>query len=115
MTKVYASKPTEDRATRNCLDPWFYAMITSDSAVKPCCLRAPVGNLSEGHFAAIMNGSAIKEVRRQLVNGELDGPCSFCPLKPLIGVQEFRLRLQFELAEASHRVLAVDPSPAVRE
>ncbi len=101
MTKIYATRPSDDRETRNCRDPWFYAMITAQGGVKPCCVREPVGFLSEGQLSTLVEGSVIKKLRSQLLTGALDETCRLCPQKPLISLREFRLLLRAALVNCS--------------
>jgi hypothetical protein len=106
--KVYALSPRAERSTRDCLDPWFFAMVTSSREVKPCCWGPPVGVLSDGvSLSALLDGPEIRELRRQLLAGELAQACITCPNRTLTDPDTLRRRVRAELKQA-----VVDQPPA---
>ena len=103
MTKIYTIEPTPDRATRNCLDPWLFAMVDSTRGIRPCCARQPIGSISrDSPLTETLNGPEIRELREQLLTGQLDASCRACPHKSLIDVRALRLRVRAELVRTQH-------------
>jgi hypothetical protein len=45
----------------------------------------------------ILNGPEIRELRRQLLTGELDEACTVCPNRPLTDPETLRNRVRSEL------------------
>jgi MoaA/NifB/PqqE/SkfB family radical SAM enzyme len=83
--------------TRNCLDPWFFAMVRADAQVMPCCYHPVIGSLKEKPLGAILNGEAAVTLRRQLMTGELCDSCIGCPARPIVGVKKFEATLAAEV------------------
>jgi MoaA/NifB/PqqE/SkfB family radical SAM enzyme len=101
--KFYAAPPTADKSTRDCLDPWFMIYISADRTVKPCCPHGPVGVLSDDTtLTDILNGPEMRELRRSLLEGDLDGECASCPTRPLTDPESLRRKLRVQLARAAH-------------
>jgi hypothetical protein len=101
--KFYAVAPTPEKSTRDCLDPWFMIYVTADRTVKPCCPHSAIGVLSdEVSLSDILNGPGIREVRRRLLEGELDAECANCPTRPLTDPESLRRKVRVRLARAAH-------------
>ena len=101
--KFYAVAPTPEKSTRDCLDPWFMIYVTADRTVKPCCPHSAIGVLSEEvSLSDILNGPGIREVRRRLLEGELDAECANCPTRPLTDPESLRRKVRVRLARAAH-------------
>ena len=99
--KFYAAQPTPDKSTRDCLDPWFFAYVSANRTVKPCCPHGPIGVLSDDvSLAEILNGPEIQELRRSLLTGELDSDCANCPTRPLTDPGSLREKLLARMATA---------------
>ena len=101
--KFYAVAPTPEKSTRDCLDPWFMIYVAADRTVKPCCPHSAIGVLSdEVSLSDILNGPGIREVRRRLLEGELDAECANCPTRPLTDPESLRRKVRVRLARAAH-------------
>ena len=104
--KFYAAQPTPDKSTRDCLDPWFFAYVSANRTVKPCCPHGPIGVLSDDvSLAEILNGPEIQELRRSLLTGELDADCANCPTRSLTDPESLRRRLRVQLTRAMHEAV----------
>ncbi|GJL53169.1 MAG: hypothetical protein NPIRA02_03010 [Nitrospirales bacterium] len=80
---AYSVSPKSGQ-TRDCLDPWNYAIVRADGNVSPCCQREPVGSLASGQsINDILNNFSIKRLRQNLLSGDLDEGCRFCVSRPL--------------------------------
>jgi hypothetical protein len=96
---LYQVPPNQEKPTRDCLDPWFFAMLDSRRALNPCCYHPPVGTLSPGQsLEQVLEGPAMRELRRQLLTGELNEYCRQCPARALTDLASLRSRLRAELA-----------------
>jgi hypothetical protein len=77
--------------------------VTADRTVKPCCPHSAIGVLSdEVSLSDILNGPGIREVRRRLLEGELDAECANCPTRPLTDPESLRRKVRVRLARAAH-------------
>jgi hypothetical protein len=77
--------------TRDCLDPWNFALFRADGRVHPCCAHSPIGDLRQNLPAdAVLNGPAVKALRQRILTGALDPECSSCHYHPLVSVETFR-------------------------
>jgi hypothetical protein len=104
--KFYAAAPTAEKSTRDCLDPWFMIYVTADRTVKPCCPHSAIGVLSDDvSLSEILNGPGIREVRRSLLEGELDAECASCPTRPLTDPESLRRKLRIQLARAAREAV----------
>jgi SAM-dependent methyltransferase len=98
MTKTYALTPSAERSTRECLDPWFFVLIDAARRVKPCCWHPPVTTLPPGaSLDAALDGPEIRELRRQLLDGDLNTHCRECPQRRLIDPAGLRRILYREI------------------
>jgi MoaA/NifB/PqqE/SkfB family radical SAM enzyme len=67
-----------------CAAPFQHGCILSDGTVVPCCLdvdgRMPLGNVAEQPFHAIWTGNAFRQLRLQMLTGELPAAsiCAAC-------------------------------------
>lgn len=102
MTKVYSLTPSTGRSTRDCLDPWFFAFITAGGMLHACCNRPAFAPLRrEERLSDVLNSDSIRELRRQLLSGELDEWCANCPAKGLTDVDALHLKVHVELTRLS--------------
>jgi hypothetical protein len=102
MSKMYALAPTKEKSTRDCIDPWLFAQITSEREVKPCCVMSALDVFSEGvPLSAVLDGPKFRELRRELLTGELGDACTACPVRPLTDVSSLRRRVRAELRTAA--------------
>lgn len=101
MTRTqYAAAPTDEMSTRHCLDPWFNAFLDSRRGVLPCCWHPAIGTLPiGGSLNDLLEGPAIREIRRQLLTGELNEYCRQCPARPLTTPDTLRYHLLEELTK----------------
>jgi hypothetical protein len=96
---IYHAPPNEEKPTRDCLDPWFFAMLDSRRRLQPCCYHPAIGTLGEGEsLEDLLEGPAMRELRRQLLTGELNEHCRQCPARALTDLASLRSRLRAELA-----------------
>ncbi len=97
---TYRILPTEQQSTRDCLDPWFFALLDSRRGLMPCCWHPPVGVLAVGQpLEELLDGPAIRELRRQLLTGELSESCTQCPARTLTDTGSLLRRLRTEMAK----------------
>lgn len=97
--QTFSRQPTRELSTRDCIDPWFFAMLTSGREVKACCWHPPVGVLAVGgNLDEILNGAAVRALRQQLLEGNLNKHCQSCPARPLTTPEALRKRIERELA-----------------
>lgn len=83
--------------TRDCIDPWSYLKVASNSGVMPCCRTPrPVGFLSDGlNLGDILNNSEMMRFRESLLTGELKDVCRTCNIRGWteIGKLKFKVNL----------------------
>jgi hypothetical protein len=97
--------PAADR-TRDCLDPWTMALVKVDGTVSLCCWGRPVGKLSESSLQSVVTGPRAREVREQLLRGNLQEDCLRCPGRGWSTPSRLRERLQaFQRAENERRAM----------
>jgi hypothetical protein len=96
MSRItFSAAPTEEQSTRDCLDPWFFVLFKSTREVLPCCWHPAIGTLPPGgSIDEILDGPEIRELRRQLLAGELNIHCKACPARGLTDPKSLRQRLQ---------------------
>ena len=108
--KVYFIEPTAEQSTRDCLDPWFFALFNSRRGLQPCCWHPPVCTVPVGaSLSEALDGPEMREVRRQLLTGELNQHCIECPSRPLTDTASLRERVRRELAR---ELAESSPEPA---
>ncbi|HYH21175.1 MAG TPA: SPASM domain-containing protein [Azospirillum sp.] len=110
--RTYALDPTAEASTRDCLDPWFFALLDSRRNLQPCCWRPPIGRLEPGQpLDALLDGPEMRALRRRLLDGDLDAHCAQCPNRALTTPANLRRRVRHELA-AEHARLAAGQDEA---
>jgi len=67
--------------TRDCVDPWTYVELKVNGDVSPCCVRPPVGNINTNKLSALLMGTAMRNLRRALLEGTPDRTCQNCGLR----------------------------------
>jgi hypothetical protein len=98
--QLYAAAPTAEQSTRDCLDPWFFAMLNSRRELQPCCWHPPIGTLPVGgSLDDLLEGPAMREIRNQLLTGELNEHRQRCPTRPLTDPDTPRSHLVDKLTE----------------
>lgn len=80
---AYTIRTIPSGMTRDCVWPWNYVEVRTDSEVALCCIRPPVGNLEHSSLAEIMRNDESRELRANLLEGRLDSICQRCLLAPL--------------------------------
>lgn len=84
---------TNTKITRRCFDPWDYIEFRSDGRVAPCCAREsfdqPFSDLN-----TYRNNTEYRNLREQLMEGNLDLRCSNCPFREKIPVEMYKKELQ---------------------
>jgi Iron-sulfur cluster-binding domain len=67
--------------TRDCLDPWVYVEVKADGGIGLCCVRPPIGNLTQHNLAHILHSEDARNLRRELLTGTPDRICRACGLR----------------------------------
>jgi MoaA/NifB/PqqE/SkfB family radical SAM enzyme len=75
-----------------CLHPFTGLATREDGAVKICCRSQPIGWIQEQSIEDVWNGSAMREVRRQVLCGERPDVCKPCFDLEDQGVESLRQR-----------------------
>lgn len=82
--------------TRDCLDPWSFAMIYPQGGVVPCCWwygKEPIGNIGDSPFDAVVNDTAIRQLRSELLAGDLNACCMRCPSRSITTTAKLQSRV----------------------
>ncbi|MCB9882946.1 MAG: radical SAM protein [Planctomycetes bacterium] len=76
--------------TRRCLDPWSFAYLQADTAVRICCfMTETVGHLGTGEsLDQILNAEKVVEIREGLLSGNPIEACRNCWARPWVPVSE---------------------------
>jgi radical SAM protein with 4Fe4S-binding SPASM domain len=66
-----------------CPIPWMHIALEPSGKVIPCCLtstneEAEIGNINDQSIESIWNGDRMKELRKQMINGEEPSICWKC-------------------------------------
>jgi MoaA/NifB/PqqE/SkfB family radical SAM enzyme len=87
-----AARSMIDGQTRLCLDPWSMLYVQASGVVRSCCWNPePMGDLSQGDsLRDIPYGNRFRELRRQLLTGELPSACTHCPARPWVPIDKQR-------------------------
>jgi len=75
-----------------CMHPFTGLATREDGAVKICCRSLPIGWIQEQSLEEIWNGEKMREVRRQVQNGERPDVCKPCFDLEDQGVESLRQR-----------------------
>lgn len=79
-----------------CIFPWIHVYITPQGKVGPCCdynESFPIGDLNHNSLSEIVNGSPIKLMRRQMLDGQRPSACAACWIKEDAGITSLRNRI----------------------
>lgn len=78
--------------TRACTEPWELTMFLAAGTIQTCCGgREPSGDVAAaGSVDDLVNAPEQKDLRRQLLTGELDDYCAICPMAPIVEVADFQ-------------------------
>jgi len=76
--------------TRVCLQPWTSYTVGADGQVFPCCVTADSFARIEQASDDLLNGEAIRTLRRRLLDGELPEMCQSCSNAPLGTLDDLR-------------------------
>jgi radical SAM protein with 4Fe4S-binding SPASM domain len=81
--------------TRDCLDPWYQPFIQPTGDVWPCCwFFEKLGNVNETAFDQIISSDAFKDLRRELLTGQLRKQCIQCPSRSITTPDKLLARLR---------------------
>ena len=84
-----------------CMHPFTGLATREDGAIKICCRSLPIGWIQEQSLEEIWNGDKMREVRRQVQNGERPDVCKPCFDLEDQGVESLRQRhIKGEIPEA---------------
>ena len=75
-----------------CMHPFTGLATREDGAIKVCCRSQPIGWIQKESLEDAWNGDAMREVRRQVLNGERPQVCKPCFDLEDQGVQSLRQR-----------------------
>jgi radical SAM protein with 4Fe4S-binding SPASM domain len=87
--------------TRDCLDPWYQPFIRTNGDVWPCCwLYESLGNVNETPFDQLINNMAFKDLRRELLTGQLRNACIECPSRGITTPAGLLVRLRSSVTQS---------------
>jgi len=93
----YAVSPQDvcsQKQTRNCLDPWEFIFIRANQEINPCCWHRSLYTLSAHQsLDDVYNNRPFRNLRRQLLTGELPPDCLNCPSRGWTTVEHLRDRV----------------------
>ena len=75
-----------------CMHPFTGLATREDGAIKICCRSLPIGNIKNESLEFAWNSEKMREVRRQVLNGERPDVCAPCFDLEDQGVQSLRQR-----------------------
>jgi hypothetical protein len=62
--------------------------------IRPCCVRVPIGNITQASLSEILSGESVRRLRAELLTGNLDSVCAACraraPIAPELLQQKIR-------------------------
>lgn len=88
--------------TRLCLDPWLNAEFTVEGRLKPCCNFSRGEPLPEGgDVAAAHEAPLFRELRHQLLVGDLGTECRRCHIRETVPVERLIADLHAKLPEGA--------------
>lgn len=92
---IIVAPPEMEAPTRECFEPWEHLVTFSNGDAAACCYSAGRFLLEGewGHIDDVLNAPPLRELRRRLLSGDLDGACLTCVAKRMVPVAEFRARL----------------------
>lgn len=61
-----------------CVAPWLHTNITTSGELQPCCVSKQKTKLSVGEFNQWWNGSAMQQLRKDLLTGHKNSECERC-------------------------------------
>lgn len=97
----HSAVPAEGQ-TRDCTDPWWWLTIDTKGAMRACCANDHVlGNVNEASFDALVDGHYAKNLRAQLLTGELSSVCRTCEMRGLVGKDELKSKVEALVARHS--------------
>lgn len=80
--------------TRDCLDPWRIAFVQADATVRPCCFfEEKLGSVATHSLTDVVEGDAFRQLRREMLTGELRPNCRSCSARPLIDREAFQKKV----------------------
>ena len=75
-----------------CMHPFTGLATREDGAIKVCCRSLPIGNIKDMSLEEAWNSDKMKQVRKQVLNGERPDVCQPCFDLEDQGVQSLRQR-----------------------
>jgi len=80
---------TPEHRTRNCIHPWVEPFIQTDGEVWPCCyINESLGNIRDRKFHDIWDGDAIRQLRYEILSGNMRERCRQCQCRSWTSPQE---------------------------
>jgi radical SAM protein with 4Fe4S-binding SPASM domain len=91
----FASKEFESNL--RCNELWKYFYVETEGSVLPCCFAGShVGYLNKEDFSAIWNGQTYQDLRRSLIEGNLNDRCKHCFKNNPLNVNKIRAHVTFQ-------------------
>jgi hypothetical protein len=85
--------------TRDCTDPWKFLILRANGDVCLCCRSPAVGNLRDSSLESIVDGEPARELRAELLSGELAEHCHSCCERGVTSKDALRRQVEELLAE----------------
>lgn len=77
--------------TRDCLDPWSFALVQAGGDVSPCCWHPPLGAIGKrSALREILNNTQMRDLRKRLLTGDLPEYCRICPTRGWTTVKQLK-------------------------
>jgi MoaA/NifB/PqqE/SkfB family radical SAM enzyme len=86
-----------------CVNPWINLFLNTDGSANPCCIysdRTQQLNINTQSFDEIMNSQPLKDLRKQLLEGEKAAGCRICWDEEVYNKQSKRLRDNYVFKDA---------------
>lgn len=89
--------------TRDCLDPWDFVYVDASRSVRPCCMMdRSYGSIAGGaSIDDVVENDAFRQLRQELLTGNLNEVCAGCPCRSRIPVEAFREKVRKKAEERS--------------
>ncbi len=96
----------QEAQTRDCLDPWEFVQVQANKDVLPCCWHQPIYSLGKGQsLSEVFNNTRIKELRREILTGNLSPDCMNCPSKGWTTIDKLKKKVWHYLNPGIYKLL----------
>lgn len=100
--------------TRDCFDPWRSLEINTDFSLSPCCIIKFKKKEEILDLRNSRNSKEFKELRLEILSGNLRSTCEQCHIRPLVPVSNFQKKLRSHLGNPSQSPLESIPLRDIR-